>query len=121
MDNVAAVLEYPRALGIVTGATVQPDAGRHRAFEVYGTGGAAVLRPIEPPVLRLDLAQSAGPYQRGPQDVPRAPYRRYVGDIEERAASITAGKPLAVTPEEDLNVHEALLRASDMWTKGGKP
>ncbi len=115
-DNSAAVFEYPRAMGIVTSAALQPRAFPHRAFEIFGTNGTAVLRPVEPPTLGLDLARAAGPYPAGIQQLKLPPFQRYVGEFEDLHQAVSAGRPLANTPEEDLKVHEALLRASNMWS-----
>jgi predicted dehydrogenase len=115
-DNNAAVFEYRRAMGIVISSALQPKAFPHRAFEVFGSNGAAVLRPVEPGALAIDLVKAAGPYPAGAQQVKLAPFSRYVGDFEELASAVRTGKPLAITPEEDLKVHEALLRASQMWS-----
>ncbi len=76
--------------------------------------GTATLRPIEDPVLELDLEKAAGPYNEGVQMVKLRPYERYVGDFQELAAAIRGDKPIAVTPEEDLMVQEALIEASGM-------
>ena len=44
-----------------------------------------------------------------------APYERYVGDMIELAAAVRGETKLRVTYDEDLMVHEALLRASGMF------
>jgi predicted dehydrogenase len=113
-DNTAAVFEYPRALGIVSCSALHPGAGRHRAFEVFGTNGTAVVRPIEPPKLEIDLASTAGPYKAGVQTVPMPAYRRYVGEFDELATAVRNGAALRIKAEEDLMVQEALLRACGM-------
>ena len=113
-DNNVAVFEFSRALGIITNTTLQPNAGSHRLFEVLGTNGTAVLKPIEPPTLELDLAKAAGPYQPGRQTVPMPGYERYVGDLVELAAAVRGERNLAVTLEEELRVQRWLLRASEM-------
>lgn len=113
-DNTVAVFEFPGALGVISSATLQPGAGRHRAFEIFGTNGTAVVRPVEPPSLAIDLAEAAGPYKAGPQSVPMPRYERYVDDFVELAAAVRGEKALGVTPAEDLLVQEALVRASGM-------
>lgn len=113
-DNTVAVFEFPRALGVIVSSMLQPGGGRHRAFEVCGSNGNAVVRPIEPPLLQIDLVKPAGPYQANTQTVPLPDYRRYVGDFAELAEAIRAQRPLSVTAEEDVLVHETLLRASSM-------
>jgi predicted dehydrogenase len=113
-DNTAAVLEWDRALGLVQASTLMPSATRYRGFEVYGSKGCAVLSPIEPPTLRIDLPEAAGPYARGPQTVDLPPYRRYEDDFAAFARAIRGEQTLATTPAQDLAVQETILRASGM-------
>lgn len=113
-DNCVAVFDFKHAIGIISSATMQPTAGAHRTFEIQGTNGIAVVKPLEQPVLTMDLAKDAGPYKKGSQVINFPPYKRYVPEFAELAACVRTGKPLAVTPEEDALVHEALLKASGM-------
>jgi predicted dehydrogenase len=114
-DNTAAILEWPKALGVLTATALQANASVHRFFEVQGSNGTAVLRPIENPVLAIDLVKAAGPYSKGAQRVELPAYRRYEGDFEELAECILKNKPLSVaTPAQDLAVQETLLLASQM-------
>jgi predicted dehydrogenase len=113
-DNTVAVFEFPRAIGIISSAALQPNSNQYRSFEVFGTGGTAVVRPIEPPTLTIDLSKPAGPYRAGPNQVILPEYRRYIADFAALARAVRDGQPLHVTPEEDLLVHEVLIRASGM-------
>lgn len=114
-DNTAVILEWPGALGVLTATALQQNARLHRFMEVQGTNGTAVLRPIEDPVLALDLVNAAGPYSKGAQRVQLPSYRRYEADFEELAECVLQNKPLSsATPEQDLAVHQTLLRASEM-------
>ncbi len=114
-DNTVAVFEWPRALGVITSSILHPGATAQRAFEVFGSNGSAVLRPIEQTgTLVVDLARAAGPYRAGSQTITYPQFRRYEGDFSELAACVRGGKPLSVSLDEDLLVHEALLRASEM-------
>lgn len=113
-DNTAAVLEYGRAMAVITASVLQPNAGAHRALEIFGTNGSAVVRPMEPPSLEVDLARPAGPYRAGRQKVDLPPYERYVGDIAALARAVRGERPLEVTPALELAVHETLLEASGM-------
>ena len=106
-DNTAAVFEWPHALGIIHSSALQAGAGPHRAFEILGTKGMAVVQPIEPPTLSLDLAG-------GKRTPPMPAYRRYVDDFRDLAAAIREGRGMKVAPAEELAVQEALLRASGM-------
>lgn len=113
-DNCLAVFDFKGAIGVISSATMQPVAGAHRTFEVQGTNGLAVVKPLEQPVLTVDLAKAAGPYGKGSQTIQFPPYQRYAPEFAELAACIRDGKPLGVTPAEDELVQEALLKASGM-------
>lgn len=126
-DNTMAVFEWRGAIGTVTTASMahqQPQGGGniatlpYRAIEIYGTKGAAVVRPIEEPnmsaaTVRIDLHSAAGPYKAGPQ-TQSFPYTRYVDDWVDLAAAVRGERKLRITPQEDLLVEETLLRASEM-------
>ena len=62
----------------------------------------------------MDLAEPAGPYQAGRQQVEIPSYQRYLAEFEEMLRAVREDKPLSVTPTEDLIVQETLVRASDM-------
>ncbi len=113
-DNTAAVLEFPRAMAIITSSVLQHNANAHRALEIMGSKGTAVVRPIEPPSLEIDLAETAGPYQKGRQKVALPPYQRYAGDIAELARAVRGEAKLGVTLEDELAVQETLIAASMM-------
>ncbi len=113
-DNNVAVLEYERATAVLINTALQPTGTPQRSFEVLGTNGTAVLQPIEPPALTMDLAKPAGPYQKGSQKVPMPTYRRYEGDFTELTAAVRGEQVLSVTLDVELLVQETLLRVSDM-------
>ncbi len=113
-DNTAAVFEFPRAMAIITSSVLQPNANAHRALEIMGSQGTAVVRPIEPPSLEIDLANPAGPYQKSRQKVALPPYERYVGDIAELARAVRGEAKLGVTLDDELAVQEVLITASMM-------
>jgi predicted dehydrogenase len=109
------VFEFERALAILTNSTSQPNAFAHRQFEVQGTNGTMLLKPIEPPTLAVDLAQAAGPYRAGKQTVELPKYERYRGDFEELARCISTETPLPASLDQELLVQEWLLRACGMF------
>jgi len=113
-DNTVAVLEYRKAMAIIQSATLQPGATPHRSFEILGTKGTVVVKPIEQPRVQLDLADAAGPYQKGTQTIPMPPYQRYVDDFVELAAAVRGEKKLSLSLDDELLVQETLLRASGM-------
>lgn len=113
-DNTVAVLEFPAALGIVIGSALNPDGNRYRSFTVSGTKGTAILDPVEPGDFYVDLKVAAGPFSKGRQKIKTAPYVRFEDDFKEMAAAIRQGKPLSVTPMQDLIVQEAIVETSGM-------
>lgn len=115
VDNTIAIFECAHAFGVILSAALQPDADTHRTFEILGTNGTVVVQPIEPASLIVDLLKPAGPYASGLQSVKVAPYARYVGEFEELAEAVRLRRPLPISPEQDLLVHEAVLRACEMF------
>jgi len=113
-DLTLAVFEYPGAMAVIQSATLQPGSGAYRSFEVLGTNGTAIIRPLEAPVLTIDLAKAAGPYKKGLQTIPLPAYTRYVGDLADLAAAVRGERPLAVSLTDELLVHQTLLAASEM-------
>lgn len=113
-DNTTAVFEYPRAMGIISSNTLQHGAGNHRFFEIQGTAGTVLIKPIEQPVMVIDLAKTAGPYKAGSQTVPMPRYERYVPELADLAECVRTGRSLQVMPAEDLLVQETLLEACRM-------
>ena len=113
-DNSVATFEFPKATGIIVNSTLQPNSGRQRVFEVFGTHGSGTLRPIEPPSLEIELVKAAGPYKAGLQAVPMPKYERYVADLADLAAVIRGERRLAATLDDELLVQKWLLKACDM-------
>jgi predicted dehydrogenase len=115
-DNNLAVFQWEKAMGMVDGSNLQPGSSRYRNFQIHGTNGSAIVQPIEPPELVVELEKAAGPYAKGVQKIPMPPYKRYVDDMRELAAAVRGETKLRVTYDEDLVVQEALLRASGMYS-----
>lgn len=114
-DNCVAVLEWDHATGIVQSATLQPGATRYRAFEILGTNGTFAVNPLEPCAATVDLEKPAGPYTAGLQKLSLPPFTRYGDDLRDMAAAIRGEAELPVSYDEDLMVHEALLRCGGMY------
>jgi len=110
-DNTLAVFEWQRAMGSYASASMHPRHSRYRALEFVGTLGAAVVRPLEPPSLLIDLSADNGPYKAGLQTLSYQ-YTRYVDDFIELAAVVRGERTLTITRETELTVQETLLRAS---------
>lgn len=113
-DNNVAVIEYERATAVLINTALQAGSRPQRSFEVLGTKGTAVLQPIEPPTLTIELADPAGPYQKGAQPVPLPAYRRYEDDFVELAAAVRGERSLTASLDEELLVAETVLRVAEM-------
>lgn len=113
LDNMLAVLEYPRAIATVKSSGVEVDGGSRRQFTLCGTEGTLHIQPLDAPkVVKLVLSRERGKYQKGHQDVSVDPYQRYVADAAEFASVIRGEKVLGWTPMHDLAVQETVLRSS---------
>lgn len=111
-DNAVAVLEFDRALAVISASAHQPNSGKHRSFEILGTRGTASVQPLEPPELVMDLERAAGPYPAGVSCVALPPYRRYVDDLADFARAIRSGSSLPVGLDHELVVQQTLLRCT---------
>jgi predicted dehydrogenase len=114
-DNTVALLEWEKATGVVQSATLQPGATRYRAFEVFGSNGTFVVNPLEPGAASVELEKAAGPYAAGMQKLTLPKFARYRDDLRDMVAAIRGEAELPVSLDQDLMVHEALLRCSGMY------
>ena len=114
-DNNVAVLEYDHAVALIVNNALQKASLPQRSFEVLGSNGSAVLRPIEPPALQIDLVEPAGPYRKGVQTVSLPSYKRFEADFAELAAAVRGERTLSVNLEKEVVVQETLLKACGMF------
>jgi predicted dehydrogenase len=113
-DNTLAVFEYPQGLAILTSAATMAGSAPHRSFEVVGTDGSFVLRPIEPgDKMQVVMREATGPYRAGWQDVEMPKHVRYVEDFQELARALKTGQPLRYSYDHELLVQETLVRACE--------
>ena len=113
-DNTLAVFEYPQGMAILTSAATMAGSGPHRSFEVIGTDGSFVIRPIEPGnKVQVVMRTAKGPYAKGWQDVEMPKHVRYVEDLQQLAHALKTGEPLQYSYEHELTVQETLLRACE--------
>ena len=115
-DNTLIVLEYGNSLAFVDIAAME-SRPLARRFEVYGTGGSAIIpEPFEPgSQVRLCLEEARGGYEKGEQFIPlRGESRQqlYELELESFLASIRGQKPPLRPAEHELLVQETLLRAT---------
>lgn len=114
-DNALVVLQYAAALATVdlSALECQPAA---RRFEVYGSGGSAIMESFEPdPQLRLCLKAPAEGYAAGLQTVPLPPQARqalYERELAAFLATLRGDRPPDRSLAHELLVQETLLRAT---------
>ena len=113
LDNMLAVLTYPRALASVKSSALEVDGFARRHFVICGTEGTLHIEPMDAPkIVRLALSKERGKYRKGYQDVPVPRYERYVGDVADFANVIRGEKMFDWSPMHDLTVQETVLKAS---------
>ncbi len=116
LDNMLAVFEYPKAIASVKASSVEIDGGDRRHFVVCGTQGTFHIQPLDAPNVRFTLHQPRGKYGKGYQDVRFGNYPRYVGDAADLAKIVRNEKAADYSYDHDLNVQEAVLKASGQKT-----
>lgn len=117
-DNTLAVMEYDRALAVVSSAAKMWGAGNHRSFEVIGSDGNMMVQPLgSGSKLRVGMRTAQGPYKAGWQEIQLPPQSRYIGDFKELARALKDKQPLKLSYDHELALHETLLKASGLMTR----
>lgn len=114
VDNMLAVLEYPRATATVRASALEVDGFARRQLTVCGSEGTFHIQPLEPPAARVAFASPHGDYRAGYQDVSVGKYDRYIADAADMAAIIRGEKNPDFSYSHDLAVQETVLRASNL-------
>lgn len=116
LDNMLAVLEYPRAQASVKSSALEVEGFARRHLVVCGTEGTFHIQPLDNPSARLALATSRGDYRQGYQDITFPKYTRYVGDAVDMAKIIRGEKESDFPYEHDRIVQKTLLEACGLRT-----
>lgn len=111
LDNMLAVLEYPRATATVRSSAIEVEGFARRQLTVCGTEGTLHVQPLDSPKATLALAGPRGGYQAGSQEIALPRYVRYVDDAADMARCIRGEKTFAFSREHDLAVQSTLLAA----------
>jgi predicted dehydrogenase len=111
LDNMLAVLSYPKATATVKSSALEVEGGDRRHLVVCGTEGTFHIQPLDNPSARISLSKARGEYKKGTQDVKFPKYVRYVDDAADMARCIRGEAEFAFPPRHDLAVQETLLRA----------
>jgi predicted dehydrogenase len=117
LDNMLAVLSYPRALATVKSSALEVEGFDRRHLVVCGTEGTFHIQPLDNPAARVSLSRPREHYRKGTQDLTFPKYVRYVADAADMARVIRGEKASDFSYEHDAAVQETLLRACDMPLK----
>jgi predicted dehydrogenase len=111
LDNMLAVLTYPRAIASVKASALEVEGFDRRHLVVCGTEGTFHIQPLDNPAARISLSQHRGAYKKGTQDLKFPRYVRYVDDAADMARVIRGEQRPRFSSEHDLIVQESLLKA----------
>jgi predicted dehydrogenase len=114
LDNMLAVLQYPRAVATVKSSAMEVEGFARRHFVVCGTEGTFHIQPLDDPAVQLALSAPRSDYRAGVQDVTFPKYVRYVGDAADMARIIRGEKESDFPYSHDLAVQRTLLQACSL-------
>ena len=111
-DNGLIVFEYPKTTATIRTASLEVEGYKRRQLVVCGDAGTIDIRPLEPPKMRMALAEPRDAFQQGYQDVPLPPMPgRYDLQLIELARIIRGETENPYPIEHELIVQQCLLEA----------
>jgi predicted dehydrogenase len=111
LDNMLAVLKYPKAIASVKSSAQEVDGGARRHFVVCGSGGTFHIQPLDDPSAHVTLKEKHADYPAGAQDIKFPKFTRYIADAADMAKIIRGEKPSDFSYDHDLSVQRTLLKA----------
>jgi predicted dehydrogenase len=114
IDNMLAVLTYPRATATVKSSAQEVEGFARRHLVVCGTGGTFHIQPLDNPSARIALAKAQGDYKPGYQEIAFPKYTRYVADAADMASILRGQKQPEFSYQHDLVVQRTLLQACEL-------
>jgi predicted dehydrogenase len=111
MDNMLAVLTYPRGTATVRSSALEIEGFDRRHLVVCGTEGTFHLQPLDNPSARVAFSRVRGAYPSGYQDIRLPRFTRYVADAADMARIIRGEKASDYSNDHDLTAQETILRA----------
>lgn len=114
LDNMLAVLTYPKAMATVKSSAQEVEGNARRHLVVCGTGGTFHLQPLDSPAARAAFSERRGDYTAKYQDISFPKFERYVADAADMARVIRGEKPNDFTYDHELAVQRAVLEASGL-------
>ncbi|MFO0928572.1 MAG: Gfo/Idh/MocA family oxidoreductase [Gemmataceae bacterium] len=118
LDNMLAVLTYPRATATVKATALEVEGFDRRHLVVCGTEGTFHIQPLDRPAARVSLSRPRGRFKAGTQTVTFPPYIRYVDDAADMARIIRGEKAAEYSYTHDYTVQATLLQACAVGPKG---
>ncbi len=114
VDNMLAVLEYPRAIATVKSSAQEVEGFARRHFVVCGTKGTFHIQPLDNPSARVAIDSAMGNYKKGYQNITFPRYRRYIDDAADMARILRGEKESDFSYNHDLIVQRTLLKACNL-------
>ena len=111
MDNMLAVLTYPKAIASVKTSAMEVEGGSRRHLVVCGSEGTFEIEPLDNPSVKLSLSKPRGEYKKGTQVIKFQGFNRYVADAADMVRIIRGEKPSDFSYDHDFVVQETLLQA----------
>jgi len=111
MDNMLAVLTYPKAIASVKTSAMEVEGGSRRHLVVCGSEGTFEIEPLDNPSVKLSLSKPRGEYKKGTQVIKFQGFNRYVADAADMVRIIRGEKPSDFSYAHDFAVQETLLQA----------
>jgi predicted dehydrogenase len=118
VDNMLAVLEYPRATATVRSTALEVDGSARRQLTVCGTRGTLHIQPLDNPQAELVLERAFGEYAAGRHELKFPRFVRYVADAADMVRVIRGEQAHGFPPAHDLAVQETVLLASGLAVDG---
>ncbi len=117
VDNMLAVLAYPRAIATVKSSAMEVEGFARRHFVVCGTEGTFHIQPLDAPSVRVALSKPRAKFAKGYQEIQFGDYPRYRGDVADLARIIRGEKGADFSYEHDYQVQRSVLLASGLPTE----
>lgn len=111
IDNMLAVLTYPKAIATVKSTAQEVNGFSRRHLVVCGTEGTFHIQPLDNPSAQVALSRKRGTYPAGNQTITFPRYTRYVDDAADMAKVIRGEKPNDYSYDHDRAVQRTLLTA----------
>ena len=114
LDNMLAVLTYPRAIASVKSSALEVEGFARRHFVVCGTEGTVHIEPLDAPKMRVAFSKPRDKYSAKYQEITFPEFRRYVGDAADMAKIVRGEKDADWSYDHDLTVQKTVLQASGL-------